>query len=66
MGTRQSGLLDLKISNLVKDSDILILARKYAQELLQKDPKIEISTNKPVKNFYLINYAESLKWGRIS
>jgi len=66
MGTRQSGLLNLRISNLVKDTDILVLARKCVQDLLAKDSEINSLQNKMIKEFFLLNYSEHIKWGRIS
>jgi ATP-dependent DNA helicase RecG len=38
MGTQQSGILALKIADVVKDSDILKTARFHAQQLLKNDP----------------------------
>ncbi len=66
MGTRQSGLLNLKISNLVKDTDILVLARRSVQALLAEDLGINDIKNKIIKEFFLRNYSEHIKWGRIS
>ncbi|MEJ2163552.1 MAG: ATP-dependent DNA helicase RecG [Robiginitalea sp.] len=40
MGTQQSGLLTLKIADVVKDRDILKAARHYAALLLKQDPMI--------------------------
>jgi len=37
-GTRQWGMLNLKIADLVKDSRMLYLARKEAFQLVEKDP----------------------------
>lgn len=42
MGTQQSGLLNLKIADLVKDNDILKTARFYAQNTLREDPHLEL------------------------
>lgn len=45
-GTMQSGLpVDLKISNLAKDSQILEEARNVAQSLLEEDPLLEHPRN---------------------
>ena len=52
MGTQQSGALNLKIADIVKDSDILKLARSYAYKLLQKDPGLQSEENKVVKYTY--------------
>jgi len=37
-GTRQWGMFNLRIADLVKDSRILYLARKEAFQLIEKDP----------------------------
>ena len=40
MGTQQSGILNLKIADIVKDNDILKLARSYAYKVLKDDPSL--------------------------
>lgn len=45
-GTQQSGVMDLKLSNLAKDGHILQLARQSAQTLLDEDPLLEHEKNK--------------------
>jgi ATP-dependent DNA helicase RecG len=40
LGTQQSGIIKLKISDLVKDSEIIILARNEAVNLLKQDPNL--------------------------
>ncbi len=66
LGTRQSGLLDLKIADLVKDEDLLIKTRIAADDLLKNDPLLM----KP-ENLRLRNWFEQLKrvkgdWSRVS
>ncbi|MBE0641101.1 MAG: hypothetical protein IH599_03645 [Bacteroidales bacterium] len=41
MGTRQSGDLDIRIADLVKDEKILHRAREEAVRLLEDDPLLE-------------------------
>ncbi len=41
MGTRQSGLPDFRIANLIRDGRILEEARISAGELVQEDPRLE-------------------------
>ncbi len=41
LGTKQSGLPDFALANLVNDEDILKCARKEAHEILVNDPKLE-------------------------
>ncbi len=50
MGTQQSGMLNLKIADIVKDNDILKTARYYAIQILKEDPKLEKDEN------FVINY----------
>lgn len=45
-GTAQSGMpFDLKISNIVKDQDLLELARQVASEVLERDPQCNLPQN---------------------
>ena len=41
MGTQQSGVLQLKIADLLKDQEILKTARFYAQKVVANDPEYE-------------------------
>ncbi|MDT0557416.1 ATP-dependent DNA helicase RecG [Ichthyenterobacterium sp. W332] len=52
MGTQQSGVLNLKIANIVKDKAILQHARYCAQQLLKKDPSLSHSENRVILNTY--------------
>lgn len=45
-GTQQSGILDLRIADLVKDEKILKFAREKASELLELDPHLLLPENK--------------------
>jgi len=50
MGTQQSGVLQLKIADLVKDGETLKIARSYAQELLKQDPDLNKPEHLGVRN----------------
>ena len=52
MGTQQSGVLNLKIADIVKDNQILQLARGYAKQLLAQDPSMTDPNNKMVRYTY--------------
>ncbi|NND53183.1 MAG: ATP-dependent DNA helicase RecG [Flavobacteriaceae bacterium] len=52
MGTQQSGVLNLKIANIVKDKDILAQARYHAKKILSSDPKLEQSEHKVLSETY--------------
>ena len=45
IGTRQSGLPNLKIASIT-DHDILSLARNEASKTLEEDPRLEMSKHK--------------------
>ncbi|HWY13482.1 MAG TPA: ATP-dependent DNA helicase RecG [Bacteroidia bacterium] len=45
-GTQQSGVLDLKIADLVRDGQIIQLARTAAQTILNEDPDLILEKNK--------------------
>ncbi|WP_299248802.1 ATP-dependent DNA helicase RecG [uncultured Aquimarina sp.] len=46
MGTQQSGVLNLKIADIVRDNDILKTARYYAMKILKEDPSLSMEKNK--------------------
>lgn len=52
MGTQQSGLLNLKIADIVKDNDILKSARFYALQLLKEDPSLNKPENLIIRHMY--------------
>jgi len=52
MGTQQSGVLNLKIADIIKDKDILQQARYYAKRILNNDPSLSLSENKTILNTY--------------
>ncbi len=52
MGTQQSGVLNLRIADIVKDKDILQQARYYAKQVLKLDPSIALPENNPIRNTY--------------
>ncbi|WP_298549091.1 ATP-dependent DNA helicase RecG [uncultured Aquimarina sp.] len=46
MGTQQSGVLNLKIADIVRDNDTLKTARYYAMKILKEDPSLSMEKNK--------------------
>ncbi|WP_271855678.1 ATP-dependent DNA helicase RecG [Patiriisocius marinus] len=52
MGTQQSGVLNLRIADLLKDGEILKIARSYAFQVLKEDPALQQEKNKPLKDTY--------------
>ena len=66
LGTQQSGLLDLKIANLSKDGQVVVMARDVAKELLKNDPTVELPENKGVRSRLGDMLKERPNWGRIA
>ena len=66
LGTQQSGILRMKIADIVKDSKLLKIARELAKEILKKDPKLENSENQIIKRNLSNLQNESNIWNLIS
>lgn len=66
MGTQQSGVLDLKISNLARDGQIVTLAREAAKKLLEEDPQFFLPEHQPLKEAIRIILKKKPNWGRIA
>ncbi len=47
-GTQQSGILDLKIADIIKDEKILKYSRNAAADILTEDPHLEMVKNRPI------------------
>ena len=65
-GTQQSGVLDMLIADIAKDSKILQIARNAASDLLDEDHELSSP-----ENYNILRHIQSLKkttvnWGRIS
>ncbi|WP_243471646.1 ATP-dependent DNA helicase RecG [Winogradskyella sp. MH6] len=52
MGTQQSGVLNLRIADIVKDKDILQSARHHAKSVLNLDPSLALPEHKMILNTY--------------
>ena len=66
MGTQQSGVLNLRIADIVKDASILQKARNVALDLLKKDSNLSHSENKNILNTYLMITKNKAIWANIS
>ena len=64
-GTRQSGLLNFKLANIVQDRYWLELARDRATELLDKDPDLATEESRALKAFLQSQYGKTA-WSKIS
>jgi ATP-dependent DNA helicase RecG len=64
-GTRQSGVLNFKIANIVLDRGWLELARERAAELLERDPELELEENRELRSFLQAQQGRTA-WSKIS
>ena len=64
-GTQQSGVLDLKVANIVTDQELLITVRNYVQMIFEKDPQLSNPEN-VILNELLKVKGEGLSWNKIS
>jgi len=58
--TRQHGLPDLKIADIVDDFDLLVVARKNAFELVCEDPMLTRAEHKNIRRALLARFGDAL------
>ena len=66
MGTQQSGVLVLKIADIIKDNQILQTARYYAKQILTEDPDLKLEKNKAIRYTYAQVAKHKNIWNYIS
>ena len=66
MGTQQSGVLNLKIADIVKDGAILQKARSIALEVLKEDPNLSKPENINIYDAYIQISKNKSLWANIS
>jgi ATP-dependent DNA helicase RecG len=64
-GTQQSGVLDLKLANLVTDQELLITVRRFVETIFEKDPQLAMPENQ-VLHQSMQAKGEGLSWNKIS
>lgn len=65
-GTQQSGMILLRIADLVRDEKLLTMARNAAIALLEKDPDLKRTENQPVLEQLQRMKKMRTSWGMIS
>ncbi|MEO8234102.1 MAG: ATP-dependent DNA helicase RecG [Flavobacterium sp.] len=66
MGKQQSGVLNLQIADLVRDKDILLLARNYALKLLKDDAPMEKPEHQTLRKVFIEISKKKNIWNYIS
>jgi ATP-dependent DNA helicase RecG len=66
MGTQQSGVLNLQIADIVRDREILMLARNYALKILKDDAPMQKPENALLRATYIELTKKKNIWNYIS
>lgn len=66
LGTQQSGNMDLKIADIVKDGPIVAKARDIAREILNRDPKLELVEHQFLRSEAIKRLKDKPNWAEIS
>jgi ATP-dependent DNA helicase RecG len=66
LGTQQSGLLNLKIANIITDKEILESARHDAKKIISNDQKLIKIENKLINEEYNKKTKNTFLWKHIS
>lgn len=64
-GTRQSGVLNFRLADIVRDRPLLELVKSMVAGLLDKDPDLDSADNLRIKN-YLLRLKDKMIWSKIS
>jgi ATP-dependent DNA helicase RecG len=66
MGTQQSGILNLKIADLARDGQLVVLSRDEAKRLLESDPRLEKPENGMLRQIMEHVFKSKPDWGKIA
>ncbi|MBP7557709.1 MAG: ATP-dependent DNA helicase RecG [Chitinophagaceae bacterium] len=64
-GTRQSGMLDFKLADIVRDRPLVDAAKTLVMDVLEKDPDLDSAENLRLKNFLQAQKRQT-SWSKIS
>jgi ATP-dependent DNA helicase RecG len=64
-GTKQSGLPQLRIADIVKDTELLLKARQEAFDLAKRDKQILNIGNSPVRSHFFKNYRDKFELAKV-
>ncbi|HET6723210.1 MAG TPA: helicase-related protein, partial [Chitinophagaceae bacterium] len=64
-GTRQSGVLNFRLASIVQDRSLLEVARRFADDIMEADPKLSSAENLRIRRYFETNLGKTA-WSRIS
>ena len=65
-GTRQSGMPDFRLANIIRDVEVIQQAREAAFELVQRDPHLEAEEHQTLKQALMRFWGEKLSLVQVS
>ena len=65
LGTRQAGLADFRLANLIRDARLLIEARKEALAWLEKDPQLKSKESAGMREILKHRWGKRLQLGAV-
>ena len=65
-GTQQSGILDFKIADIIKDEKLVAYTRNLAKQILEVDPSLSQPDNRPIAEYLQKLMTREKFWGMIS
>lgn len=65
LGTRQSGMPDFRVANILRDGSILEFARQAALSLISQDPELETGNNTKIKDELVRRWGKRLELAAI-
>lgn len=66
MGTQQSGILNLKLADLAKDTQAVTAARNAARDILSEDSLLEKEAHYPLRQELIRHMKKKKNWSKIS
>jgi len=66
MGTRQSGVMEYKLANLVHDGPLVEWARRAAARIVDEDPQLEQPAHAALRARFSDYARDRMAWGRIA
>lgn len=62
LGTQQSGIINFKLINFIKDKNLIHQVKQYVDKLLELDPNLD--HHPKIKNFFLEEYLAKIQSGK--
>ena len=65
-GTKQSGFPDLKYTNILEDSELILEAKQTAFELIKNDPNLKNNFSGIIRENLIKHYSQNLSYAKIA